>query len=321
MLEPGIILVAGPLGGGKTTTVKPYVDVGCVRINRDDLGGGLQTGGLSDQVLRSSYAQGKRAFVCDNTFATVASRKVFIDIARDLGLPIHLKWLETTREQGQFFAARRQMQRLGRILRAEEYKDHKGDPNMFPPVAQFTYWKKVEPPEESEGFDSIEMIPVTVNLGPEYDNEAVIFDFDGTLRKTKSGKPYPSDPDDVELLPGCKEKIVELGKAGVLMLGASNQSGIGKPPDHEEYVSEAQVCACFDRTKELLGEDIEVIYSTERGGMAQSFWPKPLPGMGVYFIEKYKLDPAKVVFVGDMTKDKTFAERCGFQFIWAKDFF
>ena len=44
-------------------------------------------------------------------------------------------------------------------------------------------------------------------------------------------------------------------------------------------------------------------------------------GLGVHFIHKYKLDPSKCIMVGDMTSDRTFAKRLGFQFEWAKDFF
>lgn len=44
-------------------------------------------------------------------------------------------------------------------------------------------------------------------------------------------------------------------------------------------------------------------------------------GLGVHFIEKYKLNPAKVMMVGDMTSDKTFATHCGFQYVDAEDFF
>ena len=46
-----------------------------------------------------------------------------------------------------------------------------------------------------------------------------------------------------------------------------------------------------------------------------------MPGMGVQFIEKYKLDPSQCIMVGDMKTDQTFAERCGFQFINAQKFF
>ena len=48
---------------------------------------------------------------------------------------------------------------------------------------------------------------------------------------------------------------------------------------------------------------------------------KPMPGMGAEFIEKYKLNPSECIMVGDMTSDKTFAKRCGFQFMDAEEFF
>ena len=47
----------------------------------------------------------------------------------------------------------------------------------------------------------------------------------------------------------------------------------------------------------------------------------PAAGLSVHFIEKYQLDPAKVTMVGDMTSDKTFVARSGFQYVDAQDFF
>lgn len=35
-----LVLIAGPLGGGKTTVVQDYVSKGYCRLNRDDLGDG-----------------------------------------------------------------------------------------------------------------------------------------------------------------------------------------------------------------------------------------------------------------------------------------
>ena len=43
--------------------------------------------------------------------------------------------------------------------------------------------------------------------------------------------------------------------------------------------------------------------------------------MGVVFLERYRLDPSKVIVVGDMQTDQTFAERCGFQYEDADKFF
>ena len=48
---------------------------------------------------------------------------------------------------------------------------------------------------------------------------------------------------------------------------------------------------------------------------------KPGPGMGVELIFKYKLDPRKCTYVGDMTTDKTFAARCGFKFVDHSEYF
>jgi histidinol phosphatase-like enzyme len=48
---------------------------------------------------------------------------------------------------------------------------------------------------------------------------------------------------------------------------------------------------------------------------------KPQSALGVYFIEKYKLDPRKCVMVGDQTTDKTFAKRFGMEYVDEKEFF
>ena len=48
-----------------------------------------------------------------------------------------------------------------------------------------------------------------------------------------------------------------------------------------------------------------------------------VPGLptGVEFILKHKLSRKDCIFVGDMTTDKTFAARCGFQYVDQVDFF
>ena len=43
--------------------------------------------------------------------------------------------------------------------------------------------------------------------------------------------------------------------------------------------------------------------------------------MGVEYIEKYKLDASQCIMVGDMKVDNTFANRCGFPFVHADEFF
>ena len=310
-----IILIAGPPGGGKTTFMERYARY--TRMNRDEYGGSIEK---LHKVAAAMLDSGESLFL-DNTYPTVESRASILAIAKAKGIPIHLKWLLTTAEQAQFFSALRQIQRYGKLLLPHEYKEYKGDPNMFPPAAQFAYWKKVEKPTMVEGFTSIEEVPVTINLGPEYVNKAIFLDYDGTLRETISGDKYPKDPSDVRVFPNCTHILKAYEDSNYRLLGVSNQSGCSKKPGDPKYVSQPTAVACFAETNRLLGVNIEYLFAADAAGAPQSYWRKPMSGMGVYFIEKYKLDPAQCICVGDLKTDETFSRRCGFQFRYAKDFF
>lgn len=324
-MTPEIVITVGLPGSGKSTIVKDLVAQGYYRINRDEIGGTLTS--LDSPLylhLAAAYKQGERRFVLDNTYLVLEHRRVLMAAALLLGLPVRVLWLQTTLEQAQVFAARRQIQKLGRLLRPHEYKEAgKTDPGMFPPGVQYKFAKDGVPPTLAEGFSSIEEIEVETVWGPEYTNKAIIIDLDGTVRTTDTGIPWPRKPEEVKIIPGRAAILKEWQEAGYLILGATNQSGIDRDPKDPKYVSEADVVACIQRTNDLLALDtpIDVLYSTDRGGPPQSFYRKPMPGMGVAFIEKYKLCPSCCTFVGDMTTDKTFAERCGFQFAWDHHFF
>jgi HAD superfamily hydrolase (TIGR01662 family) len=316
-----IVVVAGPPAGGKSTFVEPFVKMGYVRVNRDEVGGSLKPGGRSYTLIREAFDQGTVSFVLDNIYATREDRAVVLMLGRDLGLPVRLIWLETDQGQAQFFAARRQFQRYGRVFSEADYKAHRNDPNMFPPAAQFAYWKRVERPDPTEGFSVVEFHPVEIRLGPEYQNKAVILDYDGTLRVTKSGRHYPSDPADIEILPNRATVLRQFVQQGFMLLGASNQSGISRKPGDEKYVSEADAVRCFEATNRLLGFAIPVLFAPDSAGVPKTYWRKPCPGVGVTLIETYKLNPAACIMVGDRWEDRGFADRCGFQYHDAEDFF
>ena len=49
--------------------------------------------------------------------------------------------------------------------------------------------------------------------------------------------------------------------------------------------------------------------------------PEAAAGLGVVFIQKYRLDPSSCIYVGAGPQDPGFARRLGFQYRDAVDFF
>ena len=83
----------------------------------------------------------------------------------------------------------------------------------------------------------------------------------------------------------------------------------------------AEVDAVLARMKELLRLEIEVEYCPHGGGPPQCWCRKPLPGLGVLLIHRHGLDPAQCIYVGDGPQDAGYAERLGFYFRPAREFF
>ncbi len=306
-----IIMCALP-GAGKSTLVEKYKTKGYTVLSRD------VEGGDTSKLVKELYYlidSGHSKIILDNTATTKESRKQFVDVGKQAGFKVICLHLTTSMEDAQVNTVTRMIRRHGKLFRtAEDYKSCK-DPNAFPPAALFSAKKHFEKPEVSEGFNDI-ITEKFVRIHNGYTNKAVILDYDGTLRRTKSGNIYPKHPDDVTVLQNHKERLLEYLAKGYILLGASNQSGIGKGD-----LTEAQAVACFERTNELLGLKIDYTFCPHKVPPITCFCRKPSVGIGVEFIEKYKLDPSQTIMVGDMTSDKTFATRCGFTYVEAETFF
>jgi len=309
-----IIVIMGYPASGKTALAKEYEERGYRRINRDILGGSLS--GLVKHVECQHTESGKSHFVMDNTYPTIESRQLIIKWAHDNEFEIHCKYINIDVGDALYNASKRLIDTYGKLLNPEEIKKTK-EAGVYPPVVIYKYRKTVQPPKTQESFDSIEKIKFTRKINKTtYKNKAIILDYDGTIRQTKSGERYPSTPRDIEILPNRTETLKEYQEKGYLLLGVSNQSFVAKG----DFTIE-ELIKCFENTHNLLGIDFEYKFCPHPAFPQICYCRTPMPGMGVEYIEKHKLDPSQCIMVGDMKVDNTFANRCGFQFAHANDFF
>ncbi len=312
--SPEVVIVMGPPAAGKSSRVMPLVEMGYHRLNRDEIGGKLD-----DLIphIDAGHNAGHRRFVLDNTYPDRASRAAVLAKASELGLPVRCLFIDARIEQARFNAARRIFGRYGRMLDPKELVEAgKTDVNTFPPVAIAAWFRRFEAPSTDEGFASVTVAPYKRVLGPEYRHRALILDYDGTLRQTRSGAPFPRTPQDVLALPGRAAVLTRFREAGWRLLGVSNQGGVAA-----NMLSYEMALAGIGETQKQLGLRIETRFCPHPARPVRCWCRKPLPGFGVEFIERYRLDPVRCIYVGDMKSDADFARAAGFAYFDAEPFF
>jgi len=316
-----IVIIMGYPAAGKSTRAGVLADAGYVRLNRDLLGCSIPKLMARMTML---YQQGTRTFVLDNTYPSKESRAEVVQWGAERSLPVRCVHVATSIEDAQYNAVKRMLDTYGKLLGPEELKAAK-NPNIFPPVAQYAYQKQFESPSADEGFSSLEEVQFRRVQDPSaYVNKAIILDYDGTVRrstgdhrdKRKKQIEYPFVPEEVEVLPNRREVLNRCVQDGYLLLGVSNQSGIGKG-----VITEPQAVACFERTNELLGVRIDYRFCPHYSFPVKCWCHKPLPGLGVQLVEDHKLDRAQTIMVGDLKKDAAFARALGCMFVPADQFF
>lgn len=308
-----VMLVLGPPASGKTTVTNDLINKrGFVRLNRDTEGGKI----VDLLPKLEALLQDKKNIVLDNLFPTVEVRKPFLDMAKKYGADLHAGLLKTSIEDATFNFVQRAIGLLGQFPEPELIKKSK-HPNVFPPTVLFKYKKEFQKPTKEEGFDSVTEFPFIRKIDPNFTGKALIVDYDGTLRECVGGNDkYPVNKSQVEIKPNRTKVLQAYRDKGYLLLGISNQSGVAKG---ELTVDTAR--ELFDHTNKQLGVDIEYRFCPHQSAPISCYCRKPQVGIGVEFMLKHKLNPKDCIFVGDMTTDKTFATRCGFQYVDQMEFF
>ena len=105
---------------------------------------------------------------------------------------------------------------------------------------------------------------------------------------------------------------------GWLILGMSWRPEIA---DGTGTLSADAVRAAFTRVRSALRVPMEIEFCPHAAGPPTCWCRKPLPGLGVQFIQRHRLDPARCVYVGAGPQDPGFARRLGFQYRNAGSFF
>jgi aryl-alcohol dehydrogenase-like predicted oxidoreductase/histidinol phosphatase-like enzyme len=311
-----VVLIMGLPGAGKSTVARQFVAQGYARLNRDETGGSLRA--LLPRLERL-IATGSSQIVLDNTYVSRASRALVVQAATRLGLPVRCVWLSTNVEAAQVNAAWRMVSKYGRLLGPDEMrKTVERDISAFPPGVQFRHQRELEPPDPSEGFAVIETMSFERVRDPSMTNKAVIVWCDGVLvrRSADDDGRTPVSPEDVDVFDGRGVVLRRYHEEGWKLLGLSWQPEIA-----DKAMTSEQADARLARVRELLGVPIEILYCPHGAGPPICWCRKPLPGLGIVFIQRHRLDPSQCIYVGAGPQDPGFARRLGFQYRDAEDFF
>jgi aryl-alcohol dehydrogenase-like predicted oxidoreductase/predicted kinase/histidinol phosphatase-like enzyme len=308
------VLVMGLPGAGKSTYAEALAAEGFLRLNRDEAGGTLRD---LLPALDAALTSGSPRVVLDNTYVTRKSRGEVIQAAAARGVPVRCIWLKTSVEDAQVNAASRIVSRYGKLPDEAELKAlRRHDAAAMLPSVQFRYQRELEPPDLSEGFSRIDTIDFERRFDPSFVNRAVIVWCDGVLLRSRPDRRVPLSPGEVDVFAERGATLRRYRDEGFHLLGISWQPEIA-----DGAQSRAGADAVFARMRELLQVDIDVEYCPHAAGPPSCWCRKPLPGLGVLFIHRHRLDPRQCIYVGSGPQDAGFARRLGFVYSEVDEFF
>ena len=285
-----VVLIMGLPGAGKSRLAERFVADGYARLNRDAAGGSLR---FLTVALDRELERGVSRLVLDNTYVTRQSRAAVIMAAERHGARVRCVHLATTVDEAQVNAVWRLIERYGHLPGDDELaRLRKTDVAAFPPTVQFRYQRELEPPDATEGFSAIDVVPFERRRNADCTNRAVfIWSDDGALVEREAAT-----------LRGYQAHGMSIV---VLSWQPAIAAGTRRP---------AEVDALFDSVRERTALSFEVAYCPHGAGPPRCWCRKPLPGLPLSFVIRDRLDPAQCVFIGEGAPDRGLARKLGITF-------
>jgi histidinol-phosphate phosphatase family protein len=140
----------------------------------------------------------------------------------------------------------------------------------------------------------------------EHEGPALFLDRDGVVIVDRG---YLGDPQQVELLPGVAETMIAAAAAGYLLIGVSNQSGLGRGLFTAEDLT--RVMVRVDEVLARAGTGFDGFYYCPHAPQEACGCRKPAGGLFEQAGESCRWDPARSWVVGDKASDVAFGRNGG----------
>lgn len=158
---------------------------------------------------------------------------------------------------------------------------------------------------------------------------ALLLDWDGTIRRSKSGATIIKNFQDIELIPGVEEIILKYRELGFLIIGISNQGGVAYG-----YKTPMEIELERDTTLNLFKSQnifhiIKMCYHME-GGVIEPYCHRSMlrkPNIGMLALAEmdaynngHMIDWNNSLFVGDRPEDAECAKNANIKYMDINDF-